>query len=322
MRGGEWTAVFDVEEDERGAGDVPDAPRVEADQLQSGKGFLQQGVGAFADAVDPADDLVVGALICSELTTGGFFDRVEDRWGHIDVAQVSQRRHAVVGGDLKAWQQAVGGAGAGGVVLASRAHVGGPDQEAGRVGEDLDVVAVVLALARPPQVGPVRAGSRDPVGVDERAVQVDVGVACDFRRGQCRVQVRGERGEHVDALVQVVVGGALGDPVVGGELADTGVVREPAQHKHRLRERAQCPGVAPGADLGAMLLQQPGQEPHGLPPDGQGGGEHDGIVCKTGHGKASGTRQVSVSVLIPATSPSCFTRDQGTDRTRPKVRTA
>ena len=46
------------------------------------------------------------------------------------------------------------GAGGGGVVLAARAHVGGPQRPAVRGGDDLDVAAVMVVLARPPQIHP------------------------------------------------------------------------------------------------------------------------------------------------------------------------
>jgi hypothetical protein len=42
----------------------------------------------------------------------------------------------------------------------------------GRGGDDLNVASVVLVLARPPQVGVVRAGGLHPVGGHHDAVQV------------------------------------------------------------------------------------------------------------------------------------------------------
>ncbi len=52
-------------------------------------------------------------------------------------------------------------------------------------------------------------------------------------------------GQDVDAFVEVGVGGALADVVVGGELAYPGAVQEPAQYQDGLPERAQCapPGL-------------------------------------------------------------------------------
>jgi hypothetical protein len=66
-------------------------------------------------------------------------------------------------------------------------------------------------------------------------------------------------GEYVDALVQVPVGGAAGDRVVGGELGQAGAVEEPAQDEYRLREAAQRPGALVGAQIAASEMQQAGQ---------------------------------------------------------------
>ena len=49
-----------------------------------------------------------------------------------------------------------------------------PDQEAGRVGQDLDVAAVVPVFPAPPQVRAVRALHHDAVGVNQGAVEVEV----------------------------------------------------------------------------------------------------------------------------------------------------
>lgn len=44
------------------------------------------------------------------------------------------------------------------------------------------------------------------------------------------VQVRGLGGEHVDALVQIPVGGGDPDPGVAGQHPQTRVIAEPAQY--------------------------------------------------------------------------------------------
>ena len=55
------------------------------------------------------------------------------------------------------------------------------------------------------------------------------------------MQPRCGRGEHVDALVQVAIGGGQADLVVRGELSDAGGVAEPAQHQNRLLSHVQSP---------------------------------------------------------------------------------
>ena len=85
--------------------------------------------------------------------------------------------------------------------------------------QDLDVAAMALVLSAPPQVGAVRSAHRDAVGVDERAVEV-----------------------------QVVVGGGRADRVVGGQLAHADVVQEPVQREHRVLERAERPSARARAE--------------------------------------------------------------------------
>lgn len=63
-----------------------------------------------------------------------------------------------------------------------------PERPAVGCGNDLDVAAVVLVLARPPQVGPVRAGGGDAIGTDDGAVEVEV---CKADRG-CALQYGGQ----------------------------------------------------------------------------------------------------------------------------------
>src|SRR5262249_19165898 len=150
----------------------------------------------------------------------------------------------VIGGGGQGGQDLGGGAQGSGVVLAAGPHIGGPDRPAVRHRDDLYVAAVVGVLARPPEV---HAGSWTgrgaPVGLDQRAVDVDVAVAGGLRGQQRPVQARGPGGEHVDALVQIVVGGGLDDRVIAGQLAHTGTVEEPADHQNRLLETAQRAGA-------------------------------------------------------------------------------
>ena len=60
---------------------------------------------------------------------------------------------------------------------------------------------------RPPKIHAWgRAGGGAPVGVDEGAVEIDVGVSSQLRGEQYRVQRGLERGEDGDAFVEVAVG--------------------------------------------------------------------------------------------------------------------
>src|SRR5262249_25618970 len=149
-------------------------------------------------------------------------------------------------------------------VFAARSYVGDPAGEAVGVGQDLDVAAMVFVFSAPPQVRAVRAGCFDAVGVDQRAVQVQVGGAGGLGGEQCLMDVGGQGGEHVDTLVQAGVRGGQGDGVVGGQLSDAGGVQEPAQHEHGLAKRAQRAGASAGAALHAACVQQRGQGVHRL----------------------------------------------------------
>lgn len=139
------------------------------------------------------------------------------------------------------------GLGAGGVVLTTGTHLKGPDRPPVGGGHHLDVAAVMLMFSRPPKVRAVGAGRAHPVGAHQGAVQVQVRESGRPQVGQRLGQVRRLSGQHVDPLVQAGGGRALADPIVGGELENTGVVGEPPQHQDRLRERAQRTSALAGA---------------------------------------------------------------------------
>jgi hypothetical protein len=80
--------------------------------------------------------------------------------------------------------------GAGGVVFAAGPDGGDPQRPPVGVGEHLQVAAVVLVLAGPPQVRAVRAGCGAPVDTDHGAVQIQGGVACGFGCGDGLGQAR------------------------------------------------------------------------------------------------------------------------------------
>lgn len=73
-------------------------------------------------------------------------------------------------------------------------------------------------LARPSQVGVVRAGCLYPVGGDADPVEVHVRQARLLGGAGGLLQVRSMSGEHVDSLVQVSVDGFGADGGVGGAL--------------------------------------------------------------------------------------------------------
>ncbi|WP_406279538.1 hypothetical protein [Embleya sp. NBC_00896] len=76
------------------------------------------------------------------------------------------------------------------------------------------------------------------------------------------VQVRGAVGEDVDAFVEVAVAGGLGDPGIAGQAVHTAALADPAQHEHRLPERAQRARALPGADHAPVCGQESGEELH------------------------------------------------------------
>jgi hypothetical protein len=112
-----------------------------------------------------------------------------------------------------------------------------------------------------------------PVGVDDLPVEHDVGPALVVAAGQRVVQVGGAGGEHADGLVEVAVGGGLGDPQAPAGQRDFAALPEPHQREHRVVGAAQRPGPGPGAAGEALGGEQLGYERHQL----AGHIEHDRI---------------------------------------------
>src|SRR5512143_1745877 len=217
-----------MKQDEGGSDDLADAPGAAAVAAQDLVGGLEQGVRAFAEAAQGALDGVEGLLVHGQRAALGFLERDLEDVGFAFVAQVGQAHLPVT--DPQGDQVDQVGVGAGGrqVVFAAGAYVGGPQRPAVGGGDDLDVPAVVLVLAAPPQVDAGGgAGSVDPVGLDEGAVHDDVGVTGGLGRQQGVVQRGLAGGQHRDALVPVVVRSRAADPVVPGQSAHAGVVQEP-----------------------------------------------------------------------------------------------
>jgi hypothetical protein len=99
-----------------------------------------------------------------------------------------------------------------------------------------------------------------PVTADQGAVQDDVAGALGQSPLEGLAQLRGLRGQHLDDLIQVAVGGGLGQAEPGAQPRDAHLVPEPGQPEQRLPVAAQPAGVFPGPDLAAAGSQQPGNE--------------------------------------------------------------
>ncbi len=79
--------MFELEQDECGAGDPGDRRRVEADAAQGLEGDLQQGVRALGNTVDAPDHLVECLVVLGEFTALRFLDRVAEAVAGVLVAQ-------------------------------------------------------------------------------------------------------------------------------------------------------------------------------------------------------------------------------------------
>lgn len=186
----------------------------------------------------------------------GLFNWVAEAGSGVLVAEVGRGGDVEgVGKPVQGGDQAVG-TGAGGVVLAAGPDRRDPERPAVGCGNDLDVAAVVRVLARPPQVGLVRAGDGNAIGTDDGAVEVEVCKAGRGRALQCGGQVWGVVGEHGQPFVEVSVDRRDGDPVVAGELSQPCTVQEPAQDQHALPERPQGASAPAGPETLAVFEQQ------------------------------------------------------------------
>lgn len=149
------------------------------------------------------------------------------------------------------------------IVGVARQCVGDPQRKSVRSSHELDVRAESAVLARVPQVDRGAPGTDgglgDPVAGDEGAVEDHVGVARREARAQDLGQLRRLGGEHVDALVQIPVGGGDRDTGVTGQGGERRVLAEPAQHEHRLAKWRQGTAAASGTSLAPAGVQQSGQ---------------------------------------------------------------
>src|SRR5437660_6340557 len=144
-------------------------------------------------------------------------------------------------------------------------------------------------LPRPPEIDAGGgAGDCTPVGLDQGAIDVDVGVPGRLRRQQSGLQLRGEGGENGDALVEVGVRGGLADGVVHGQLFDAGAIEEPADDQDRLLEAAQGAAVLTGTPAQPFGVQQAGEVQHGLLAHAERGG-----VCDTHRRRGTSVKLIS-----------------------------
>lgn len=152
-------------------------------------------------------------------------------------------------------------------MLAAGADRGDPDRPA--VGAEMTWTLPPWCLCFPDhqRSAPLAPGGGDAVGTDDGAVQVETGMAGGRRPFQRGGQIRGVVGEHGQPLVQVAVRGGYRNPVVPGELGQSGPVDEPSQHQDTLLEDAQSAGPLAGAEPFAVLAQEPGESLGGLPAD-------------------------------------------------------
>lgn len=97
----------------------------------------------------------------------------------------------------------------------------------------------------------------DPVGGDEGAVQAQVGQPGDVRSGEHVVQVWCVRGDHVQRLMQVAVGGGVTDAGVAGKGVQVRAVTQPPQHEQHLVVH----GRGPLPRAGAWPAPMPGDPP-------------------------------------------------------------
>src|SRR5260370_7919307 len=137
-------------EDEGGAGDVADVAGAGGDVLEGAQALVEQGEPAFAQAAKRPLEGVAGAGIDIEVAPiGGLFDGHVDAYSSAVVAGVGQGGQSGGGGVVEGGQGV--GAGGGEVVHRAGLHIGGPQREAVRRQDGLDVPAVAVRLPAVPQ---------------------------------------------------------------------------------------------------------------------------------------------------------------------------
>jgi hypothetical protein len=147
-------------------------------------------------------------------------------------------------------------------------HLGDPHRQPVRAGHGLDVAAEATGLARVPGIDgdALLADGLEPqaVGLDDLAVEHHVRPALVAAVLQRLVQIRGLGLQHVDGLVEIAVGGGLGDAQAAADQRDVAALTEPHQREQGLLAAAQRPGAGAGTPGAAFVGEQPGQEGHQL----------------------------------------------------------
>lgn len=98
-----------------------------------------------------------------------------------------------------------------------------------------------------------------PIGRDQGAVQCQVQQLIAFGLGEGLMEVRGLRGQHVEALVQIPARGGPGQPVIASQVLHAHGVTKPAQHEFRLRPGNSGPLLRPPIVGLAVAVQQTGE---------------------------------------------------------------
>jgi hypothetical protein len=118
---------------------------------------------------------------------------------------------------------------------------------------------------------------RDPVGGNQRAVQAQEHHPGGAGVGEELAQVRGVRGDDVEAFVQISVAGGDADPGLQRQGAQIQAVAQPAQHEHDLGvHRA---GALPRASTGSAAVTG---EPAGHRPQYRCGHVQPGTIRHSG----------------------------------------
>lgn len=250
--------MFEVHEHQCGADEIADSAGAERGVLEGGPSFGEEGEAAFAEAAKRALQGVVGAIVDAErVVAGGLLEWYDDAVTCALVAGVGQDGHGrgvgVDGGQDVA---------AGGFDVGDSAgfDVAGPDGETVGFAQCLDVSPEVAGFAGEPGVDgfAFHAGGLDaaPIGVEDLAVEDEVGDAVGDGAVQCLVEAGGLAGQDVDDLVQVAVGGGLGEPECDAVQADVGLGAEPGQGEQGLIEAGQAPGALRCAPAAALPVEQ------------------------------------------------------------------
>jgi hypothetical protein len=201
-----------MDEYKGGFRDAADTAWAEADVLEGAPALYQQGEPAFAQTPQGSKQGIVGPGIDVEFPpVFRLFHRREYSLASALVAGVGEDGHlgSERAGDI---QDVL--AGGFDVVHVSGKDVGDPQRDAFRGDDRLDVAAEVVGLPGVPKINLFaflgNGFDAEPVGVDDLAVEDEVGKAVGLGSVEGVMQVGRLGGEDVDDLVEAAVGGGLG----------------------------------------------------------------------------------------------------------------